>query len=47
MKKNIFIDGESGTTGLQVYERLNKHPYVNVYRLITKEGKVLLIKRRC
>ena len=30
MKKNIFIDGETGTTGLQVYEKLCKHPNVSI-----------------
>ena len=30
MKKNIFIDGETGTTGLQVYEKLTEHPNVNI-----------------
>ena len=30
MKKNIFIDGEVGTTGLQVYEKLSQHPNVNI-----------------
>ncbi|MDC0093261.1 N-acetyl-gamma-glutamyl-phosphate reductase [Alphaproteobacteria bacterium] len=30
MKKNIFIDGEVGTTGLQVHEKLRQHPNVNI-----------------
>mgnify|MGYP005669170561 FL=1 len=30
MKKNIFIDGETGTTGLQVHEKLSMHPNVNI-----------------
>ena len=30
MKKDIFIDGETGTTGLQVHEKLSKHPNVNI-----------------
>ena len=33
MKKNIFIDGEVGTTGLQVYDRLSKHPNVNILKV--------------
>ena len=30
MKKDIFIDGETGTTGLQVHEKLSKHPNINI-----------------
>ena len=33
MKKNVFIDGEVGTTGLQVYDRLSKHPNVNILKI--------------
>ena len=45
MKKNIFIDGESGTTGLQVYERLNKHPYVNVLSIDNERRKSTSYKK--
>ena len=45
MKKNIFIDGESGTTGLQVYERLNKHPYVNVLAIDNERRKSTSYKK--
>ena len=39
MKKNVFIDGEIGTTGLQVHEKLTKHPNVNIYQLIMIKEK--------
>jgi N-acetyl-gamma-glutamyl-phosphate reductase len=45
MKKNIFIDGESGTTGLQVYERLNKHPYVNILPIDNERRKSTSYKK--
>jgi N-acetyl-gamma-glutamyl-phosphate reductase len=45
MKKNIFIDGESGTTGLQVYERLSKHPNVNILSVDNEKRKNISYKR--
>jgi N-acetyl-gamma-glutamyl-phosphate reductase len=45
MKKNIFIDGESGTTGLQVYERLNKHPHVNILSIDNERRKSISYKK--
>jgi N-acetyl-gamma-glutamyl-phosphate reductase len=45
MKNNIFIDGESGTTGLQVYERLNKHPYVNILPIDNERRKSTSYKK--
>jgi len=45
MKKNIFIDGEVGTTGLQVYDRLSKHPNVNILKVDESQRKDPLYKK--
>jgi len=45
MKKNIFIDGEIGTTGLQVYEKLTKHPNVNILSVNQDKRKDLNYKK--
>jgi len=33
MKFKIFIDGEAGTTGLKVAERLKTHPHASILRI--------------
>ena len=45
MKKNIFIDGETGTTGLQVHEKLTKHPNVNILSVNQDKRKDLDYKK--
>ena len=45
MKKNIFIDGESGTTGLQVFEKLNKHPNVKILPVNQSKRKDVTYKK--
>ncbi len=46
MKKNIFIDGEVGTTGLQVHERLSKHPNVNILVVDQSKRKDPMYKKK-
>ena len=45
MKKNVFIDGEIGTTGLQVHEKLIKHPNVNILSVNRDKRKDLDYKK--
>ena len=45
MKKDIFIDGETGTTGLQVHEKLSKHPNVNVMSVDQSKRKDIYYKK--
>ena len=30
MQYRVFIDGKEGTTGIEIFERLRRHPYVNI-----------------
>lgn len=46
MKKNVFIDGEIGTTGLQVHEKLTKHPNVNILSVNQDKRKDLYYKKK-
>ena len=45
MIKKVFIDGEEGTTGLQIYERLDKHPNIKVIKIDSNKRKNLLEKK--
>ena len=45
MKKDIFIDGETGTTGLQVREKLTKHPNVNIMLVDQSKRKDISYKK--
>ena len=46
MKKKIFIDGEEGTTGLQIYKKLSIHPEIEVIKIDKKFRKDLEKRRR-
>ena len=45
MLKKVFIDGEEGTTGLQIYEKLEKHPNIDVIKIDPCKRKNLLEKK--
>ncbi len=45
MKKEIFIDGETGTIGLQVHEKLSKHPNVNILSVNQSKRKDISYKK--
>ena len=45
MLKKVFIDGKEGTTGLQIYERLEKHPNIEVLKISSSKKKNILEKK--
>ncbi|MDR0469242.1 MAG: N-acetyl-gamma-glutamyl-phosphate reductase [Peptococcaceae bacterium] len=38
-KIDVFVDGQSGTTGLQILQRLTKHPFVRVMKIPEQDRK--------
>ncbi len=45
-KHNIFIDGQSGTTGLQIYDRLKNHQYINLLEVAPEDRKNPAVKKQ-
>ncbi|WP_151702436.1 N-acetyl-gamma-glutamyl-phosphate reductase [Nitrincola alkalilacustris] len=44
--KKVFIDGETGTTGLQVRQRLQNHPDIDILSIDPAEKRDIEVKRR-
>ncbi len=44
---NVFIDGKEGTTGLQIYERLEKRGDVNIITLPEEQRKIPEFRKKC
>jgi N-acetyl-gamma-glutamyl-phosphate reductase len=45
MRKRLFIDGESGTTGLEIFGRLHERPDLEIIRLVPERRKDLGARR--
>jgi N-acetyl-gamma-glutamyl-phosphate reductase len=39
MRKRLFIDGEAGTTGLEIFSRLQERPDLEILRLAPARRK--------
>lgn len=47
MKKyTVYVDGQSGTTGLQINERLKNHPYVDIIKIDDTKRKDLAERQK-
>ena len=33
MQFRVFIDGKEGTTGIEIFERLRRHPFVSIVEI--------------
>ena len=44
-EKKIFIDGEEGTTGLQIYKKLSVHPEIEILKIKEKDRKDPIIRQ--